>query len=64
MLVLLIDVLLVLALELKELLLGLEYLLFLDALRLEFRLLDNFILLSLKKYLTDKYVCAQGHYGS
>ena len=49
-----------LALELQELLLSLEDLLLLDAFRLELCLLDDLLLLSLKKYLTDKYVGAEG----
>ena len=64
MLVLLIDVLLVLALELEELLLCLENLLFLDTLGLKLRLSDDLFLLTLEKYLSDHYVCCESYEGT
>ena len=64
LLVLLVDVLLMFALQLQELLLCLKNLLLLDALSFQFRFLDYFFLLPLEQDSADEYVCYECKYST
>ena len=64
LIVLLVHEFFVFALELKELLLGLQDLLLLDAFGLQVRLLDDGVCASLRRGPADQYINCEGQQGS